>query len=213
VSNVINLVRKDFILQRRYVWIIILYVLGFSGLFSTNNPNMLFGFFPGMMLILVVGSDMRLGSQQFLLTLPVKRSIIVLAKYVSSVLAILLAEAVSFGISFGIRQFNSEVVFNEYFLLIWSLASVLLMMCIYLPLYYWLGIHGAQFLNIAMMVIVMIGNGAISSIAVEDNGAERFFSWINSHQTGSIMLGISSLLMLIVISYLISLFIFKRKDL
>lgn len=213
MSNIINLVRKDFILQRRYLWIIALYVLAFSGMFSTNNPNMLYGLFPGMMLILVVGSDMRLGNQQFLVTLPIKRNIIVLAKYVSSVLAIFLAEAVCFGVSFGIRQFNSEIVFNEYFLLAGSLASVLLTMSIYLPLYYWLGIHGAQFLNIAMMVLVMLGNVAISSIAGDTNDIEQITSWISSHQTGSIALGISSLLLIIVISYLISWSIFKRRDL
>lgn len=213
MSNIINLVRKDFILQRRYLRIIALYVLAFSGMFSTNNPNMLYGLFPGMMLILVVGSDMRLGNQKFLVTLPIKRSIIVLAKYVSAVLAIFLAEIISFGVSFGIRQFSAEVVFNEYVLLAGSLASVLLMMSIYLPLYYWLGIHGAQLLNIAMMVLVMLGNVAISSLAGDENDIERITSWVNTHQVGSIALGISLLLLIIVISYLISLSIFKRRDL
>lgn len=213
MSNIINLVRKDFILQRRYLWIIALYVLAFSGMFSTNNPNMLYGLFPGMMLILVVGSDMRLGNQKFLVTLPIKRSIIVLAKYVSAVLAIFLAEIISFGVSFGIRQFSAEVVFNEYVLLAGSLASVLLMMSIYLPLYYWLGIHGAQLLNIAMMVLVMLGNVAISGLAGDENDIERITSWVNTHQVGSIALGVSLLLLIIVISYLISLSIFKRRDL
>ncbi|WMT39076.1 ABC-2 transporter permease [Paenibacillus sp. D2_2] len=213
MSNISNLVRKDFILLRRYLWIVALYVVGFSGMFSSNNPNLLYGLFPGMILILVVGSDMRLGNQQFLVTLPVKRSIIVLAKYVSSILALLLAEVVCFGVSFGISQIKSEIIVNDYIMMIGSLASVLLMMCIYLPLYYWLGVHGAQFLNIAMMVVVMLGNVAVSSIVEEENGLERIFSWINSHQAGSIALGISSLLLIIFISYLISLSIFKRKDL
>jgi hypothetical protein len=97
-------------------------------------------------------------------------------------------------------------------MMIGSLASVLLMMCLYLPLYYWLGVQGAQFLNIAMMVIVMLGNVAITSI-VEDYDLLQISSWFNSHQSGSIALGISLLLLITVLSYLISLTIYKKRDL
>lgn len=212
MSEILNLVRKDFILQRRYIWIIALYVIGFSGLFMNSNLNILYGMLPGMMLILVVSSDMRQANQQFLVTLPVKRSRLVLSKYVTSILFVMLALATCSIVSMGMSLYHSHSASIDYAMLLASLVSVLVLMSIYLPLYYWLGIHGGQYLNIAMMVLVMLGNGAVTDIAFEYDFT-NIITWLNSHPVGSIALGVCSLLLIIVISYLISVRIFKSRDL
>ncbi len=212
MPKVICLIRKDLILIQRYLWLILIYAFVFSGFIQSNDSTLLYGLLPGLLLILAIGSDMRLPQQQFLVSLPVKRNYLVFSKYASSFIFLVLGIAVCLimnvitdMVDYGVLKVNAPLVLGTF-------VSMMVFMSIYLPLYYWLGIKGAQYLNIVMMVIIMVGNGAISSLLGSED-MSRSLEWVSAHAWAAGILTASATALVVFISYMISLAIFRKKDL
>ncbi|SDL54086.1 ABC-2 transporter permease [Paenibacillus jilunlii] len=205
------LIRKDFILTRKYLLLLLLFymVIGYSNLES----YIVSALFPSMLMLMNACSlDVQHNNQRFLVSLPLPRHQLVLAKYLSLLpyaaisltctLLIYLA-----GVATG--RTIEPIAWRELLLVI---ACFPLLASFYFPLYYWLGQKGMQIVNMIFMMLVMIGYPAIPSVNKKFPG---LFDWINSATTDNILLwaiGGMAYLFFIYCSYLISLRVFVKKD-
>lgn len=211
MRSMATLLRKDFQLIQRYLWLILIYAVVFSSLFHKDS-QMLFGLLPGMIFILLNSMDMRISNQQFLVSLPVNRRFLVISKYTNSLIFILLGFVLCMFINGMSDLYNyGQIGWNLQFV-VGMLLSMLLVVLIYLPLYYWLAHRGAQILNVVMMAMVMGGSTAIAGI-INDKDSTDLMNWMVSHQTAVWWFGLCSVLLCLVISYRISLYIFMKRDL
>lgn len=204
-----KMLHKDIILLQRYIWIILIYAVIFS---VFNNEQMMLGMLPGMLLILVVGNDIRSQNQQFLLSLPVSRAFLVRSKYISAVFCVILGLLVSYCMNLVVQGISQNTI-NWYPVLVLStLQSILIFVAIYLPLYYWLGIKGTQYLNIGVMILFFAGSSAITGI-LADPDTTFMIDWISAHQMSMGLISTGILIILMIVSYQISLGIFMKRDL
>ncbi|RUT44629.1 ABC-2 transporter permease [Paenibacillus anaericanus] len=211
MHSMATLLRKDFQLIQRYLWLILIYAVVFSSLFHKDS-QMLFGLLPGMIFILLNSLDMRISNQQFLVSLPVNRRFLVISKYTNSLIFIVLGFVLCMFIN-GMSDLynNGQIGWNLQFVT-GMLFSMILVVLIYLPLYYWLAHRGAQILNVAMMAVVMGGSTAIAGI-INDSDSVELMNWMVSHQAAVWWFGLCSVLLCLFISYRISLQIFMKRDL
>ncbi|MEF2966072.1 ABC-2 transporter permease [Paenibacillus sp. M1] len=212
MPNILGLVRKDFLLMRRYLWLLVIYAVAFSGIISGTGGTMLYGLLPGVLLILTIGADMRQPNQQFLVSLPLKRNQLVLAKYASSFIILVLSIAVCLLMNIATDLLDFGTVRINTALAVGTTVTMSLFISVYLPLYYWLGLKGAQYLNVGMMVIIMIGNGAVTSLLGSRDMAPAL-DFLTAHRLQAGLLIGSGTVLVIVVSYLISRSIFMKRDL
>ncbi|MGG6311244.1 ABC-2 transporter permease [Paenibacillus macerans] len=211
MPNLVHLVRKDVLLMQRYIWLLVIYAVVFSGFVQTDSSP-LYGMLPGMVLILVLNADMRLPSQQFLVNLPVRRSFLVLSKYASTFIMMLFAFVFSMLLNAGATAVHGQpVVWNLGQMLSIFLAQILFM-SLYIPIYYWLGLNGAQYLNVAMIIVIMIGSQLASGLLSGDETL-RLAATAAEHPVAAGLLGGSAAVLSVVVSYLASRAIFARRDL
>lgn len=209
-----GLVKKDFVLIRRYTWLLAIYAIAFSGIVQKDNQSLIYSLLPGLMLILGISSDSQRSAQQFLVSLPIPRNQLVLSKYLSSLILITVALLVSVTMSFA-----SDMLYGSHFQLDHALiagvfVSMLIFMSIYLPFFYWLGLKGFQVVNIVMMVSIMLANGAATWLLKESNLDLGFLKDRFIEQPGMSWFLVTLLALLIsVISYIISCRTYSTKDL
>lgn len=209
MPNIMRLLRKDLILVQRYLWLLAIYAFVFSGFIQSNQPFLLYSLLPGMLMILAIGNDMRTPNQQFMVSLPVSRNYLVLAKYASSLMFLILSLAICAVINTMAHVLKNGEILVDTQIILGTLVSMTLFVSIYMPLYYWLASKGAQFLNIAMMIVIMVGNGTVSEIL-----GEPFLANIIADQPGLVGIFAAGITVLaLIVSYLISLSIFRNKDL
>ncbi|MGP0583859.1 ABC-2 transporter permease [Paenibacillus timonensis] len=211
MPNLIHLVRKDFLLLQRYLWLLFIYMVVFSG-FVQSDGSPLYGMLPGMVLILALNADMRLPNQQFLVNLPVRRSYLVLSKYVSAFILMLIAFVFCILLNTGANAVHGQPAAFNFGQMLGIFLAQILFMAIYIPIYYWLGLKGAQYLNVAMIIVVMIGS-QLSSNLLSDEDSLQLSASISTHPVATGLLGASVGILALVVSYLISRMIFARRDL
>ncbi|MDU4698399.1 MULTISPECIES: ABC-2 transporter permease [Paenibacillus] len=211
MSSLIHLVRKDLLLLQRYIWLLCIYAVVFSG-FVQSDSSPLYGMLPGMVLILALNADMRLPSQQFLVNLPVRRSFLVLSKYVSAFALMLVAFAFCMLLNAGADLVHGQAVTIHPVQLLSILLTQILFMAIYIPLYYWLGLNGAQYLNVAMIIVVMIGSQLATDLLSREDTL-RLSEAMTAHPAIAGLLGVCVAALAVVISFGVSNNIFARRDL
>ncbi|MNO73569.1 hypothetical protein D3C76_645410 [compost metagenome] len=210
MSSIPLLMRKDLLLLKRYLWLIVIYAVMFSGFVQKNN-YLLYNFLPMLLLIMVVNNDMQPSAQQFLGSLPVRRKILVLSKYVSAGSLIIIS-----GILIGLVNCLALILqagnvnFNTY-IVAGSTISGLLFMALYIPLYYWLGPKGGQFLNIVLILVVMAGNGTITAILSSEQ-ANTITAWFNNHSLASGLMTVGIVIVAMLVSFVVSTTIYQKRD-
>lgn len=209
MPNMMRLLRKDMILVQRYLWLLAVYAFVFSGFIQSNQPFLLYSLLPGMLMILAIGNDLRTPNQQFMVSLPVGRNFLVLAKYVSSFMFLILSLAICAVINTTAYALKSGEILVDTQIILGTFVSMTLFVSLYLPLYYWLASKGAQFLNIAMMIVIMVGNGTVSEVLSEPFLADK----IANHPGLVLIFAAGVTVLALIVSYLTSLSIFRKRDL
>ncbi|MNP25480.1 hypothetical protein D3C76_1182900 [compost metagenome] len=202
--------RKDLLLLKRYLWLIVIYTIIFSGFVQKDNL-LLYNFLPMLLLILVVNNDMQPSSQQFLGTLPVRRKILVLSKYASAGSLLIIAGILGGLVNSLARYYLDGNMYFHTLLVVGSIISGLLFMALYIPLFYWIGPKGGQFLNIVLILFVMMGNGIVTGILSTEQTI-TIMDWFNNHPVESGIICSSAIIVAILTSYVISTAIFKQRD-
>ncbi|MEC0330941.1 ABC-2 transporter permease [Paenibacillus macerans] len=211
MSSIVRLLHKDLLLMKRYIGVLAVYAIVFSGFIQANN-SFLYGMLPGMVLILTLSADMQLPVQQFLVNLPVRRSLLVLSKYASAFIFMLAAFLLSVVLDKGAAVLQGGSVSWELSYLLGVFALQILVMSVYIPLYFWLGPKGAQFLNIAMMIFFF----GVSFTVYNVLGSERamgMIARIGAHPYVAGLMGICVAALAVFVSYKVSCLIFAKRDL
>ncbi|MDU2242594.1 MAG: ABC-2 transporter permease [Paenibacillus sp.] len=211
MPSLIHLVRKDLLLMQRYIWLLVIYSVVFSGFVQTDSSP-LYGMLPGMVLILALNADMRLSSQQFLVNLPVRRSFLVLSKYASAFMMMLLAFVFCMLVNVGANAFHGQPAAINPGQMLGIFYAQVLFMAIYIPIYYWLGLKGAQYLNVAMIIVIMIGSQLASGL-MSDEDTLLLSSAVKAHPAAAGFLGAGVVGLAVIVSFAVSRTIFARRDL
>ncbi|MNW48226.1 hypothetical protein D3C74_255800 [compost metagenome] len=210
MSSISLMVRKDILLLRRYLWLIAVYAIIFSGFVQRENV-LLYNFLPMMLLILVINSDMQPSAQQFMISLPVSRKNIVLSKYLSAAMVIIITGLLSGVVNSLVQSAFSGSIKFDTLLVVASTISGLFFMTLYIPLFYWIGPKGGQFLNVLMIIFVTIGNGVVTGILSSEESV-ALINWLNAHPGESKLVIAVILSAAMIASFLTSVGIFKRRD-
>jgi ABC-2 type transport system permease protein len=211
MSDMFNLMRKEIIMIKNYFWFIIGYSILFRFAFQGQQTILLEALIPAMIIVIVVGSDLKLAYQQFLVSLPLSRKMLVASKYVTSLVLILVSQVLVVGAdAFVSLLFKGSWHWNWINAQLGALI-ILLFSFVYLPISYWLGHIGAKYINTVMMVGAMIVSGVFGELWLKNPNA-IWMIWANTHQTALIFFIACTLLLLGVISYIVSVSLYNKKD-
>lgn len=209
--NSIALIRKDFMLTRKFILLLIPYYLIMG--YMNAEAYTVFSLFPAMLLLINSCTiDMQHNNQKFLVTLPVPRQRLIQAKYMTLIpfsLFSLTCTILLYLIAFTMGKLDEPLRWRELGI---ATAAFPLLASIYLPLYYWLGQKGMQIVNFIFIMVIMLNFTAITSLS------KRFpalAEWISTGRLDNVLLITISVLAYLVIiyaSYLVSLRIFMKKD-
>lgn len=207
----LNLLRKDFIALKSSLWTILLYLAVFSFAFIPKSEMSIY--FVGIYtafgsIILATMIDIKNHNHKFLVTLPISRKHIVLAKYITAVIYTLFGVIASYGIHRLIKLSFPQLEKPDYTLLpiLVSVGMLLVLISIYMPLFYALSKKGAGIINAVFMVslIILAQPAAVLMNMVSEKGL------INDQTLLLILIGI---VVVFIASYFLTISLFTRKDL
>lgn len=212
MSSLVHLIRKDIIVIRGFIWFVIVYAVIFSFAFQQEQPFMLQGLVPGMLIVLVVGTDAKLPYQQLQVSLPITRRLLVTSKYMTSIFMIVAGSLFVMLCSFS-NSFLIGVAWKpDWLTTVGSMMVLLLFTLVYLPLSYWLGQVGAKYINIIMMFLTTAIIAFVSSYLRENPNLD-WLVWAEAHRIILAFIMICILAICYIISYSMSVSIFNKKDL
>ncbi|WP_217560076.1 ABC-2 transporter permease [Paenibacillus sp. GbtcB18] len=205
----VALLSKDFRVMRKELLWMAVYVVFFAVSFS-NSPmgGVVVQLVPSIML-LFISANHDVKNRNFILlgSLPVRRSDIVRARYVSVLLFGVLGAGIGFIVSTAtsmIRGMGGASAFS------WGTSGILGVMllvyaAIYLPLHYWLGDKYLQVISVIMMILLFVSTSMLGLIV---GATDR---WGLPSPAAVAVIAVSGAAAFFV-SYLISLGIMKKKD-
>lgn len=207
----LNLLRKDFIALKSSLWTILLYLAVFSIAFIPKSEMSIY--FVGIYtafgsIILATMIDIKNHNHKFLVTLPVSRKHIVLAKYITAIMYTLFGVIASYGIHRLINLLLPQLDKPDYTVLsiLVSVGMLLVLISIYMPLFYALSKKGAGIINAVFMIslIILAQPAAALMNMVSEKGL------INDQTLLLILIGI---VVVFIASYFLTISLFNRKDL
>lgn len=212
MSNSIALMRKDFMLTKKYILLLIPYFV--LMLYSNVEAYTVFSLLPALLLLINACTiDMQHNNQKFLATLPVPRQRLILAKYLTIIpllLFSLICTLLMYYAAVTMGKLDEPLRWRELGLIT---AVIPLLASFYLPLYYWLGQKGMQIVNFVFMMVIMLNFTAFASLNKE---FPALAEWVRDGKTDNILIyviGGLAYLIIIYASYLISSRIYVNKDL
>lgn len=211
MRNSLYLIRKDILLVRKFLLLLIPYALymSFFGMVGIGviavMPSML-------MLINACTLDTRNINQRFVISLPVSRSEVVLSKYLSIVPFCLIGMVLYSAVFWGMKLLG--LTSDAYSLtdLLLSLLAVPLLASIYFPVFFWLGPKGAQVVNLVFVMATVFLSGLL--IAPFRGSLSGLSQWLDISSRGTllILIGLVGLLVVLTLSYLLSVKLFTSRD-
>ncbi|WP_145410123.1 ABC-2 transporter permease [Paenibacillus xylanexedens] len=207
----VNLLRKDFIVLKSSLWIIPFYLAVFSIAFIPKSEMSMYlvGIYTAFgSIMLATMIDVKNHNHNFLVTLPISRKNVVQAKYLSTIFYTLFGVLASFGIHSLVNMNFPGLDKPDFSVLdiMVSIAMVLGLTSIYLPLFYALSKKGAGIINVVFLVALVIlaqPFALLMNLASEEG-------MVTGQVIGMVTIGI---LLLFVISYLLTVRLFSKKDL
>ena len=212
----IGLIKKDFYIylgsgQLKYIALFII-LYGIIGI-TSNNMSFLSAAMVAFVAVFPINSislDQNCHWDAFAVTMPVKRKDIIIGKYIISTILILIGGTLSIICSFFMKSSFSENLFVTIVILslslIWTALSY--------PIIFKMGIEKGKLISMGIIVIpVVIGVAAgkeITNFLVQFINFNKFETFFENY--GYLILLVVSIL-IYVISSLISIKIFERKDL
>ncbi|KQY84246.1 ABC transporter permease [Paenibacillus sp. Root52] len=207
----VNLLRKDFIVLKSSLWIIPFYLAVFSIAFIPKSEMSMYlvGIYTAFgSIMLATMIDVKNHNHNFLVTLPISRKNVVQAKYLSTIFYTLFGVLSSFGIHYLVNMNFPGLHKPDFSVLdiLVSIAMVLGLTSIYLPLFYALSKKGAGIINVVFLVALVIlaqPFALLMNLASEEG-------MVTGQVIGIVTIGI---LLLFFGSYLLTVRLFAKKDL
>ncbi|MCM3784529.1 ABC-2 transporter permease [Neobacillus mesonae] len=207
----LSLLRKDFIALKSSLWVVLLYLVVFSAAFIPKMELSIY--FVGIYtafgsIILVTMNDIKNSNHNFLVTLPISRRHIVLAKYMTTILFTFCGVLGSYVIHLLVKLAFPQLSKPDFGIIdiLVSVGLLLVLISIYMPLFYAFSKKGAGVINTVFMVcmILLAQPAAILFDMLGKNDAAR------NQITFLILIGT---LLLLAASYYLTRYLFTRKDL
>lgn len=193
---------KDFRVGRRYLWLIVPIYLAYGAMFflATNVfifVNAIYIFFAAFGLVFL---ESKYKSDLLFCSLPMKRSVIVIGRYVNSVLIVVIGAAVCFAYGAILYQVFpqaqtmfafSSIIIDVIPFTLWTLMALSL----FYPFYYKLGLGKSAFafsMTIAALILIGIGSGAIVRLA-RTGSFEGYNSAVMFEAAASVLRAVESL--------------------
>lgn len=203
------LLSKDFRVMRKELLLMTVYVVFFAVSFSGSRMGgVLVQLVPSIML-LFISANHDVKNRNFILlgSLPVRRSDIVRARYVSVPLFGIMGAGIGFVVSTATSMIRGMDGGSAFYWGTSGLLGVMLLLyaAIYLPLHYWLGDKYLQVISVIMMILLFASTSMLGFLV----GATD--KWGLPSPTAAaviVLVGVSAFF----VSYLISLGIMKKKD-
>jgi len=221
---IFNLIVKDILIQKKTLLYSLIYAIFASAFFSSLGPNG-FGLYmlspmaiTYMFITLAVSYDDKNKSDIIINSLPLKRSEIVISKYISifpfAILGFVYSILIGFiGKAIGLPMFTRPIsVFN----IVFVLTSVCIFSSIFFPVYFKIGNLRMKFFNvILLMLIILLPSSAIDYATKNPNNIffqkiSYFISNTSSFTQYSLALIIG--LIFFLISLMISIRIYNNKE-
>ena len=219
---IFNLVRKDFLLVKKYIMIMIVVAIVAPGLLlkqaqvDSSVLNVLGGvifFLVLFVIMLLLSSSVSLVDETykkgcaFLCTTPYGRARIVISKYVFSYIVFIVYCLIYFLEHLMIPQYTIDISFE---IVIISLALISVFRCILIPLEYKFGYEKAKYI----IMILITGMPFVSSTILGRIDLSRInISRFTNMNIIMKMIFVSFILLINISSIFISCTIFKKKDL
>lgn len=216
----LNLVFKDILIQKKSFLVAILYGAVFTFTFSnTNTPETIFIAVPSVIGYLFVtyacAYDDKNKSEIMLNSLPISRKDIVLSKYLSIILYVLIGVCISFIFTtsfkyLGFGHINRFMTLED---VVGAIIVISLLSSIYYPIYFKFGYLKSKYLSTFMLVGTLFIPTAIVELAGKSTSA-NIIEYLSKVPEG--ILRFSIILILIVIALLsasLSLKIYLNRDL
>lgn len=207
----LHLIRKDFVLTRRFILLMVPYYLILG--YTNAEAYTLFSLFPAVLLLINSCSiDMQHNNQRFLVSLPLPRQRLVLAKYLSLIpftMFSLICTLLLYLIAFTLGRLDAPLRWRELGL---ATAAFPLIASFYLPLYYWLGQKGMQVVNFVFLMLIMFNFTALTNLSER---VPAISNWIQTGRVDNALLPVISILAYLIIifsSYMLSVRLFVNKD-
>ncbi|MBY9078523.1 ABC-2 transporter permease [Paenibacillus sp. HN-1] len=214
MSSIVSLIRKDILLSVHYLLFVAAYLVFLT--YTTTSYNLfdvsLFVTMPSIMLLInSCMMDVRNMNQQFALSLPVRRSQIVIAKYIS-ILPYLLFGLGCMYLSYFILEWAGRPENIHWHDIGFTVLLVPATAAIYLPIYYWLGSKGQQIINTVFFMIIFFGSMNLRSLMESWPWVDDFIARVNGFSLiESVAAGLLYLIFIIA-SYFVSLRIYTSRD-
>ncbi|SEG73109.1 ABC-2 transporter permease [Paenibacillus sp. UNC499MF] len=203
------LLSKDFRVMRKELLWMAVYVVFFAVSFSGSRMGgVVVQLVPSIML-LFISANHDVKNRNFILlgSLPVRRSDIVRARYVSVLLFGVLGAGIGFVVSTATSMIRGMGGVSAFYWGTSGLLGIMLLMyaAIYLPLHYWLGDKYLQVISVIMMILLFASTSMLGFIV---GATDKWGLPSPAAVTVITLAGVSAFF----VSYLISLGIMKKKD-
>ncbi|MGE4282479.1 MAG: ABC-2 transporter permease [Clostridia bacterium] len=216
-----NLILKDILIQKKQIVFAMLYIIFLVFAFQSMGPAMFPAGVVAMTYMLIITScayEDKNNSYMILNSLPIKRSQIVLARYISAVIfltiAILAYAVISQVISISGIPLKTYPITLEYFL--GALFSFSLMNAIYFPIFFKVGYMKARFVNFTLFFIFFFGINILVSFIVHNRdeawvkALESFFAGKSDQAVAALLM--SAIAALLLISYGLSVKFYNDRE-
>lgn len=204
------LIRKDFVLVRKFLMLLVPYYIIMS--YTNLDSYALFALLPAMLILINSCTlDVMNNNQRFLVSLPISRVQLVLGKYLAIIPYALISVActlILYLAALAMGRITGPLNWRELALVIGTFP---LMASIYLPVYYWLGQKGTQVVNLVFLMLVMLGSTSLYSFTKSYSLTSWLYTGGQNHLLLYVIGGLGYVL-IIFCSYLLSLRIFVNKD-
>ncbi|MGG3839963.1 ABC-2 transporter permease [Paenibacillus thiaminolyticus] len=207
----LNLLRKDFIALKSSLGMLIFCLAAFSIAFIPKHDMSIFTVGITVALAAVNMStmiDIRNHNHNFLVTLPIRRKHIVLAKYITTIISTLFGVLASYGIHSLVKLAVPQLSKPDYSILglFVPVGTMLVIISIYMPLFYTLSKKGTEIINVVFLIILFALINPLTML-MKMVSEESFIS-------GQILfLASIGILLLLIASCYLTVHLFTRKDL
>lgn len=215
-----NLMWKDILIQKKTQLLAAVYGIVFAIIFqNTQNATMVYVGVPSVIAYLFImsacGYDDKNKSDIMLNSLPIRRKDIVMAKYMSIFLFVLIGLAMSILVTMalnliGFLKINRLITVED---IIGCMTSVIILNSIYFPIYFKFGYLKSRYINLIVFMAIFFIPQFLSKIMLKGE-PPKFILELSSQPEWLMTVGIiGTLIAIFLISMTISLKIYNNKDL
>lgn len=208
-----GLILKDLYLIKGNIRTLAIALVGFSVMAFNDMTTISFiiPFFAVMMCISTFSYDEYNKWNAYAITLPGGKKTIVRSKYISTIVLIIVSSLISILTSIIIGNIKGDINYEEIMsTLVGGLFGITLVVSLMYPFIYKFGNEkGRLFLFIIVFLVTALGGALFSAININEINPPAIISFIDEY--GFYIMPVLTLVMLY-ISYIISLKIFKNKD-